>query len=397
MRELSDLERLNVELLVRLDIPFGLLEQTETTLEKAYSDATQEFREFLASSRIHDYAKQGQGQEAKVVQKAAVINSGMRLASEVAMYRPCTKKGDPRFRISHIKKICGPGDISVVLFLNDELFVFRLDESDIEAELGRRGVFNDILGPTARSRFSASSELLQMIHGLAERGFIKTHRSGDTAVGHLLETELGISANSSKSPDYKGIEIKSTRARVQNRHTMFAKVPDWNLSTPKSTAEFLKLFGYDRRGYPELNCEVGAKRANSQGLRLGISRDETMLEEFCETQYPAFRLRWTLESLRNALKRKHAETFWVKAQSEVRHDGEYIRFDSIVHTSKPVLNQVAPLLAAGAITVDHLISKKPGKGVKEQGPLFKISNREFDTLFPLIDFYRLDQGIGWKN
>jgi hypothetical protein len=391
MRELSDLERLNVEFLVRLDIPFGLLEQTQTTLDKAYSDATQEFREFLASTGIHDYGKQAQGQDAKVLRNATVLLHGSPLPSEVAMYRPMTKKGDPRFRISSIKRICQSGDIAAVLFIDGDLYVLRLDDSEYEAEIERPGMIRELLGGIAKQRLTASEELLQMILGLSERGFIKTHRSGDTAVGHLLETELGIAANSSKAPDFKGIEIKSTRAKAQNRHTMFAKVPDWRMSSLASTAEFLSLFGYDRRGFPELNCEVGSKRANSQGLRLRVSADETTLEEFCETPDSNLSLRWTLESLRTALKRKHAETFWVKATSEQRHDGEYVRFDSVIHTSRPVLQQVVPLLTSGAITVDHLISKKPGKGVKEQGPLFKISDREFDVLFPRIEVHQLQR------
>jgi hypothetical protein len=178
---------------------------------------------------------------------------------------------------------------------------------------------------------------------------------------------------------------------------MFAKVADWDMSTVASTAEFLDLFGYDRRGFRQLNCEVSAKRPNSLGLRLHVSSDQTLLEEYCEYQHPTFRLRWTLESLRMALKRKHAETFWVKASSQLRHDGEYIRFDSIVHTSNPVLNQLTPLLISGGISVDHLISDKPGRGVKEQGPLFKIAERDFDFLFPRIDVYDLHQLVGGRN
>ncbi|MDR7161386.1 MvaI/BcnI family restriction endonuclease [Arthrobacter sp. BE255] len=391
MRELSDLERLNVEFLVRLDVPFGLLEQTNTTLGKAYSDATQEFREFLVAADVHNYAQQPQGPAHKAVRKATVIIRGEALPSEVAMYRPVTKKGDPRFRISKIKNICTSGDIAVVFLLSKELYIVRLDESDFETEVGRRGILGDLLGNIAKQRMSASEELLQMILGVAERGFIRTHRAGDTAVGHLLETELGISANSSKAPDFKGIEIKSTRAKKQSRHTMFAKVPDWKISTPSSTAEFLSLFGYNRRGFPELNCEVGARRANSQGLRLRLSSDESILEEFCESSNSALSLRWTMESLRTSLKRKHEETFWVKATSERRSDGEYVRFDSVVHTSKPVLNQVVPLLTSGGITVDHLISKKPGKTVKEQGPLFKVSAQNFDVLFPRIEVHQLQR------
>ncbi|TWD54053.1 MvaI/BcnI restriction endonuclease family protein [Arthrobacter sp. AG367] len=389
MRELTELERLNVEFLVRLDVQFGLLEQTKTTLEKAYSDATQEFREFLKASGLHDYTKQGQGQDAKVVHPAMIIDNGEPVQSEVGMYRPVTKSGDPRFRITSIKRICGPGDITAVLCVEHKIYILRLDQFDIDAEMQHSGLLRSILSGAAMNRISASTELLELMLGLAERGFIKTHRTGDTAVGHLLETELGIAANSSKAPDYKGIEIKSTRARAQTRHTMFAKVPDWNQSTVRSTAEFLELYGYQRRGFPELNCEVSARRANSQGLRLRITRDERVLQEYAETPGSTFRLQWELESLRIALRKKHAETFWVKATSERRGDGEYIRFDSVVHTSKPVLNQVVPLLSSGSITVDHLISKKPGKGVKEQGPLFKIADREFYTLFPCIEVYKL--------
>jgi len=393
MRQFSDIERLNVEFLVRLDIPFGLLEQTQTTLEKAYSDATQEFREFLSATGVHDYSTQPQGQDAKVIRRATIIHDGSLLPSEIGLYRPLTKKGDPRFRITGIKRICRSGDISAVLIINNEIFIINLAEADIETAIDYPGALKTLIGPIADRKLSVSEELLQKIQELAERGFLKTHRTGDTAVGHLLETELGISANSSKSPDYKGIEIKSTRAKVQSRHTMFAKVPDWRISSLKSTAEFLALVGYDRRGFPELNCEVGSRRANSQGLRLRITSDEKILEEFSEVAGRSLELRWTLESLRTALKQKHAETFWVKATSQRRNDGEYVRFDSIVHTSKPVLNQFLPLLDVGSITVDHLISRKPGKGVKEQGPLFKISDREFDTLFPKIGVYQLGANL----
>lgn len=389
MRELTELERLNVEFLVRLDVQFGLLEQTKTTLEKAYSDATQEFREFLKSAGIHDYGKQNQGQDAKVVRPATIIDFGQPMSSEIGMYRPVTKSGDPRFRITNIKRICEAGNITAVLCVRGNLYVMRLDQFDIEAEVQRRGLVRDLLSNVARDKISASTELLELMLELSKRGFIKTHRSGDTAVGHLLETELGISANSSKAPDYKGIEIKSTRAKAQKRHTMFAKVPNWSQSTVRSTGEFLELFGYDRRGFPELNCEVSARRANSQKLRLRVSSDESVLQEYAEIPGSTLQLNWELESLRVSLRKKHAETFWVKATSQHRSDGEYIRFDAVVHTSRPVLNQVVPLLTAGSITVDHLISKKPGKGVKEQGPLFKIADSEFHTLFPCIEVHKL--------
>ena len=54
-----------------------------------------------------------------------------------------------------------------------------------------------------------SEELLEKCRQINKKGFIKTMRVGDTGVGYTLETLLGIKANSNKSPDYKGIEIKT--------------------------------------------------------------------------------------------------------------------------------------------------------------------------------------------
>lgn len=384
LRIFTNRERLNVEHMVRLNAVFGLLEPTESALRNRYFGATREFCEFLRVSAVYDDVRLLQGPGQSVIRKVTLIGNGKNINTELTLTRSDGGHDGLQVKISHLDQICNGRELLAVLAVTDQLFVVRLDESIFESETGWPRVLHEHLQGLERGKITASTELEEMIRGLALRGFIKTHRTGDTAVGHLLETELGIIANSNKTPDYKGIEIKSTRAKTQNRQTMFAKVPDWKQSFPGSTAEFLQLFGYDRRGFPELNCEVSSKRPNSLGLRLRLSPDGEFLEEFSEGRHPMLTLRWTIESLRIALDRKHPETFWVKATSDRRNDGEYIRFDSIVHTCKPMLEQVAPLLASGAITLDHLISKKPGRGVKEQGPLFKIAAQEFHLLFPRL-------------
>ena len=58
-----------------------------------------------------------------------------------------------------------------------------------------------------------------MLSDVSRKGFIKTMRPGDTGVGFTLETLLGIEANSNKAPDYKGIELKSSRVSKASNKT----------------------------------------------------------------------------------------------------------------------------------------------------------------------------------
>ncbi|MEI8623485.1 MvaI/BcnI family restriction endonuclease [Pseudoalteromonas sp. B137] len=97
--------------------------------------------------------------------------------------------------------------------------------------------------------------------------------------------------------------------------------------------------------------------------------------------------------MRGRLKEKHAETFWVGAESVVVDGVEHFHLKSVTHTKAPLLSQLMPLLQSGVITMDHLI-KRSGKTnkVSEKGPLFKINKRDLDLLFPEPKTYSLVQG-----
>ena len=70
-----------------------------------------------------------------------------------------------------------------------------------------------------------ADELLHKLVKISNKGFIRTVTSGDTGIGMTVESELGIVANSSRSPDYKGIELKSTRVGQKlSQKKIFKKV-----------------------------------------------------------------------------------------------------------------------------------------------------------------------------
>jgi hypothetical protein len=234
-----------------------------------------------------------------------------------------------------------------------------------------------------------AQELLEHIRRVTAGGLIAAVGHGDTSVGRTLETALGIAINSSKLPDWRGIEIKSGRGQLGNRRNLFAQVPDWRLGGCRSSAEILARFGYERSGADrKLYVTVSAIRHNAQGLRLQVVPGQDMLAEVSlDPGMPVVAV-WPMSLLRARLREKHAETFWVEADTAFVDGIEYFRYTRIMHTRGPIAAQLAPLIEAGHVTLDHLI-KDVGGRVVEKGPLFKIDDEGLRLLFPPARLYEL--------
>lgn len=91
---------------------------------------------------------------------------------------------------------------------------------------------------------------------------------------------------------------------------------------------------------------------------------------------------WRGEKLRERLKEKHTETFWIEAESLVINGIEHFLLKRVRHTRGPLLTQIVPLIAEGVITMDHLIKRNAKGRVSEKGPLFKIFPQDLGKLFP---------------
>lgn len=232
-------------------------------------------------------------------------------------------------------------------------------------------------------------ELLTMLRKVASSGPIPSMVAADTSVGRTLETALGIDINSSKQPDYKGIELKSFRSSRTNRKNLFAQVPDWSLSKFKSSAEILDAFGYYREDDFKLYCTVSAITRNSQGLSLKLDSDIKQLIENSDKPEVGDFVVWTLDTLHSRLKEKHKETFWVEANSTYIDGREHFQYSLVEHTKKPITSQFDILVDQGMITHDHLIKRNSKGKVVEKGPLFKIKPKGLDLLFPPSEKYNL--------
>ena len=108
---------------------------TPTGYEKSIMDATAPIRDLLLNEGIHDYARQGQGQDNKVLVKSFFVKEDGLTESVASLYRPVTKKGDPRIWFKDLKKYCKPCNLLGLVAINKEIFVLNLSDSLISESL----------------------------------------------------------------------------------------------------------------------------------------------------------------------------------------------------------------------------------------------------------------------
>lgn len=397
IRELSDAELDGLKVLSSEAVEVALLHVTQTCLDKSIIDATGPVRAYLLAKGIHDFSKQGRGsKEHGIKLKATYVAGGAEVGVTVSLYKPRAKPsqgGDPRLCIYGLKKLASAGDILALAQDGGRLVVINLSKVDLWAEWNaalETPLVKVVQRLGARSA-SVANELLDKLKKLAGGGPVPSVMEGkaDTAIGRTLEHYLGIQMNSSKEPDYKGIEIKAARiGRRKNRPQLFCRVPKWKISKFKSSAEILLNFGYGTGTDRRLNCTVRATGSNPQGLSLEVEADGSFLYERSEKKPVGRFATWEISELQAALAKKHKETFWVSATAVMLNGTEHFNFKHVVHTRAPLVNEFASLVDVGAITMDHLIEIKEGK-VREGGPSFKIRPGSFDVIFPPNKKYSL--------
>jgi len=219
MRLLSEQELNKLKLLTDRSVELCLLEPTKNGLEKSIMDATSTVRAYLKSNSIHNYETQKQGPDNKIQISSFIVSNTSLFPSNCSLYRPKTKNGDARIWFKGLNSYASSNDILGVIAFEKKLFVINITKIEIEKLLNEKSSnpLKDLIAEIKLTKSKASQELLLLLKEIGARGPIPACINADTAVGRTLESLLGININSSKNPDYKGIELKSFRNKRSNR------------------------------------------------------------------------------------------------------------------------------------------------------------------------------------
>lgn len=379
-----------------LDVEF--LTPTETACNKSIMDAIAPVRDFLKRNNLHDYENQMQGTDHKIFIPAFFVTENRLIKQKASLYRPITKKGDPRIWFYGLNRYCNPGDLLGLVTDKKSIYVIDLSLESIRASLLSGEYVYHVLKRLSENERNISNELLLKIKDIHEGSFVPTIISGDTGVGMTLEHILGIPPNSSKNPDYKGIELKASRTKYKhpNRVNLFSQVPDWK-SSEYTAKELLTTYGYFRNdkktGTPRFNlyCTVRANIPNPQGLYFHVEHERDLLINKSRIHGAEKEVvQWNLETLRSNLQKKHHETFWVHAESKMIDGIEHFKYNEIVHTKKPLVSLLPSLIELGVITMDYTMHRKPSGKIRDHGYLFKIKPNDIRLLFPAPISYNLN-------
>lgn len=125
MRKFNELENENIIFLEENGIDFTTIEPTRTGLDKSIMDATKMVRDYLAKHSIHNYENQQKGPEYKMFIKSIILTDNGSTETVGTMYRPKTKKGDPRIWIN-VRKFVEPNDILAIIVYIRKLYVINI-------------------------------------------------------------------------------------------------------------------------------------------------------------------------------------------------------------------------------------------------------------------------------
>lgn len=399
MREYNPFEERNVQFLVNKRIDYATIQITQTGINKSTLDATAPVRSFFKEHGIHDYERQPQGPANKVFKETYILSETDFLKTKTALYRPITKNGDPRLWIYGFTKFAHPDDIFAILVNKGVLYVIILSQVDIQKafRLPIKTMLKDLIADMSQMASDASQELLGLIKERMS-DWLPSEIMADTGIGRTVESCLGIAMNSDKSPDYKGIELKSKRTEAKVRNTLFTQAPNWNISRLKSSREICAKYGYFQYddGVKRMHVTLKALKPNPQHLALNVNLPTDLLE--ANEYFPVANedgtykkvedvVVWQLMALHQRLLTKHRETFWIDVENKIEHDQEFFRVKEIVHTKNPIVSQFDILMEQGHISVDFLLCRKSGGDVFS----FKIDSKSRPLLFPQSETYTINQ------
>nr|WP_324257194.1 DUF262 domain-containing protein [Cellvibrio fontiphilus] len=128
IRNLTPAENEKAESLIKYQITYELLFLTDTGLGKGILDATAPVVELLKNEKIHDYESQAQGPDHKIIKSCIILSDGLCEEANISLYRPETKKGDPRFWPSRFSNYASPNQVFALYVVNKHIVFINLSD-----------------------------------------------------------------------------------------------------------------------------------------------------------------------------------------------------------------------------------------------------------------------------
>ncbi|MGB9664014.1 MAG: MvaI/BcnI family restriction endonuclease [Ignavibacteria bacterium] len=223
------------------------------------------------------------------------------------------------------------------------------------------------------------NELTKRLRQLSEKGFIKSQRKGPTGIGHLLESELGLSETNIAIPDIGGrVELKATRKDSKSLITLFT----FNKGVWRAKQnEIIKKYGYfDKEGRESLYSTVTKSKPNQQGFfyEIDLSKNLLILKNIHYDQNLA---EWSVYVVAGKFMTKLDRILFVLAEAKLIEDEEYFHFNEAYLLENPSVHNFLEAFEKSLIQIDIRMHIRSSGGVRNHGTGFRIYEKDLISLY----------------
>lgn len=224
---------------------------------------------------------------------------------------------------------------------------------------------------------------------IANSGWIKTHRTGNTGIGKTLEDLLGIPENNLDQPDFGDYELKSARIESNSMLTMFTKSP-----LPRGVnTQLRKSYGYSSGNYANTNKVLHAT-LNTTGftpiqntgyqLKIEVIDNKIVILDNLNN-YFAY---WDPADLQKTFEQKYKNKFvYAYADTMFKEGIEHFQYKEAYECYGFDYNSFLSLLLEGGIYIDLRIGQHRNGKTHDHGTAFRIRQEDQHRLFKARKIY----------
>jgi len=223
------------------------------------------------------------------------------------------------------------------------------------------------------------SEFKEKFCAIKARGFIKSHRKGDTGVGHTLEQELGLTENNIAEPDIEGNELKTARRGKGGKQTLLNREGEWVVSQ----RDYIKTYGFQHTKYAdEKSAQMTITlKPNKHGLYIKTTDDHVAV-----MHGDTIIVKWSWDEVISDFAKKFPACIKVIADVKKRDGVEYFHYNEAHRYVNGDKNKVRTAIENGHVIIEtRMYSWKTLKngqiGIRNRGTTFRINHSRMEELF----------------
>lgn len=219
-------------------------------------------------------------------------------------------------------------------------------------------------------------ELASRLKEIKKRGPFAVKGRSSGKFGLALEHQLGIAANSSKKPDFHGIEIKTKETSQKTLQTLFSRRPSRFHGEGGKAGMFMRhAYRDEARKRLALYTSFGIN-PDSLGFRLCLSGNLVQANRHDEVVFE-----YDLEDLKESLLTKHSQTAFISIKQMKDESGLYCRILGAAICSNPSAERLLKLIGQGKVNLDLTMSMGTTGMVKDHGYLWRCHPNAIPLLY----------------